>query len=299
MKGSTEDRPPASIGIDAKPVEEILRIINEEDRKVAEAIAGRLHDIAAAVDALAGTIQKGGRVFFVGAGTSGRLGVIEAAELPPTFGVSPEGFQAMIAGGPEAVFRSVEAAEDDEMMGGKALEDHGFSGSDALVALSASGRTPFVVGALRKAGEVSARSISIVCNQGTPVEGLSEIAIVVDVGPEVVAGSTRMKAGTAQKLVLNMLTTAAMIRLGKVYDGYMVGVQPTSRKLKDRAIRMVGEITGVDPEAAEESLDRAGWDPRVAIMMAKTGLSRVEARDALDESRGPLRLALKKMEETA
>ena len=299
MKGSTEDRNPASIGIDAKPVEEILRIINEEDRKVAEAIAGQLHNIAAAVEALAGAIQKGGRVFFVGAGTSGRLGVIEAAELPPTFGVSPEGFQAMIAGGPEAVFRSVEAAEDDEMMGRKVLEDHGFSGSDALVALSASGRTPFVVGALRKAGEMSARSISIVCNQGTPMEELSEIAIVVEVGPEVVAGSTRLKAGTAQKLILNMLTTAAMIRLGKVYDGYMVGVQPTSKKLKDRAVRMVGEITGVDPEAAEESLDRAGWDPRVAIMLSKTGLSPAEAREALDESGGSLRLALKKTEETA
>jgi N-acetylmuramic acid 6-phosphate etherase len=299
MKGSTENRNPASIGIDAKHVEEILRIINEEDRKVAEAISGRLHDIAAAVDALARTIQKGGRVFFVGAGTSGRLGVIESAELPPTFGVPPERFRAIIAGGPEAVFRSVEAAEDDEMMGGKALEDHGFSGSDALVALSASGRTPFVLGALRKAGEVNARSISIVCNRGTPIEGLSEIPVVVETGPEVVAGSTRMRAGTAQKLVLNMLTTAAMIRLGRVHDGYMVGVKPTSRKLKDRAVRMVGEITGVDPEAAGESLDRAGWDPRVAIMLLKAGLSPVEARGALDESGGSLRLALKKMEETA
>jgi N-acetylmuramic acid 6-phosphate etherase len=298
MKGSTEDRNPASIGIDAKPVEEILRIINEEDRKVAEAIAGQLHNIAAAVDALAGTIQRGGRVFFVGAGTSGRLGVIEAAELPPTFGVTPEGFQAVIAGGPEAVFRSVEAAEDDEMMGGKALEDHGFSGSDALVALSASGRTPFVIGALRKAREVSARSISVVCNQGTPMAGLSEIAIVVEAGPEVVAGSTRMKAGTAQKIVLNMLTTAAMIRLGKVYDGYMVGVRPTSQKLKDRAIRMVGETTDVGPDVPREYLEKAMWDPKVAIMMAKTGCTQEEARESLDEGGGSLRLALKKREET-
>jgi N-acetylmuramic acid 6-phosphate etherase len=298
MKGSTEDRNPASIGIDAKSVEEILRIINEEDRKVAEAIAGQLHNIAAAVDALAGTIQKAGRVFFVGAGTSGRLGVIEAAELPPTFGVSPEGFQAVITGGPEAVFRSVEAAEDDEMMGGKALEDHGLSGSDALVALSASGKTPFVIGALRKAGEVSARSISVVCNQGTPMEGLSEIAIVVEAGPEVVAGSTRMKAGTAQKMVLNMLTTAAMIRLGKVYDGYMVGVRPTSQKLKDRAIRMVRETADVGPDVAREYLEKAMGDPKVAIMMAKTGCTQEEARESLDECGGSLRLALKKGEET-
>jgi N-acetylmuramic acid 6-phosphate etherase len=166
------------------------------------------------------------------------------------------------------------------------------------VALSASGRTPFVVGALRKAGEVSARSISIVCNQGTPMEELSEIAIVVEAGPEVVAGSTRMKAGTAQKLVLNMLTTAAMIRLGRVYDGYMVGVQPTSRKLKDRAIRMVRETADVGPEAAREYLERARWDPKVAILMAKTGCSQKEARKSLDGSGGSLRLALKKGEET-
>ena len=299
MKGSTEDRNPASIGIDAKAVEEILRIINEEDRKVAEEIAGQLQNIAAAVDALAGTIQKGGRVFFVGAGTSGRLGVIEAAELPPTFGVSPDGFIAVIAGGPEAVFRSVEAAEDDEAAGREALEEHGLTGEDIVVALSASGRTPFVAGALRKAGEVDARTISILCNRGSPIEGLSEVPIVVETGPEVVAGSTRMKAGTAQKLVLNMLTTAAMIRLGRVHDGYMIGVQPTSRKLKNRAIRMVGEIAGVEPEAAEESLVRAGWDPKVAIMMIRTGLSPAEAREALDESCGSLRTALKKMGEEA
>jgi len=299
MKGSTEDRNPASIGIDAKAVEEILRIINEEDRKVAEEIAGQLQNISAAVDALAGTIQRGGRVFFVGAGTSGRLGVIEAAELPPTFGVSPDGFRAVIAGGPEAVFRSVEASEDDEAAGREALEEHGLTGEDIVVALSASGRTPFVVGALRKAGEVDARSISILCNRGSPIEGLSEVPIVIETGPEVVAGSTRMKAGTAQKLVLNMLTTAAMIRLGRVHDGYMIGVQPTSRKLKNRAIRMVGEIASVEPEAAEESLVRAGWDPKVAIIVTRTGLSPAEAREALNESCGSLRTALKKMGEEA
>ena len=195
MREKTEERNPAAIGIDGKPVEEILRVINEEDKKAPEAVSRQIGSISIAVEALAEAIRKGGRVFFLGAGTSGRLGVMEAAELPPTFGVSPDGFRAVIAGGPDAVFRSVEAAEDDEKKGGEALEEQGFTGDDVLVALSASGRTPFVVGALRKAGEVGARTISIVCNRGTPVEGLSEIPIVVETGPEVVAGSTRMRRG--------------------------------------------------------------------------------------------------------
>jgi N-acetylmuramic acid 6-phosphate etherase len=295
MRGTTEEANPASIGIDSKPVMEVLKIINDQDARVPEAVSEQIRSIAVAVEALADTILRGGRVFFVGAGTSGRLGVIEAAELPPTFGVSPDGFIAVIAGGPEAVFRSVEAAEDVEAAGREALEEHSLTGEDIVVALSASGRTPFVVGALRKAGEVDALTISILCNRGSPIEGLSEIPIVVETGPEVVAGSTRMRAGTAQKLVLNMLTTTAMIRLGRVHDGYMIGVRPTSRKLNNRAIRMVGEIAGVEPEAAEESLVRAEWDPKVAIMMARTGLSPAEAREALDESCGSLRTALKKM----
>jgi N-acetylmuramic acid 6-phosphate etherase len=299
MRGTTEDANPASIGIDSRPVIEVLRIINDQDTRVPEAVSEQIQSIAVAVEALADTILRGGRVFFVGAGTSGRLGVIEAAELPPTFGVSPDRFIAVIAGGPEAVFRSVEAAEDDEAAGSEALEEYGLTGEDIIVALSASGRTPFVVGTLRKAEEVNARTISILCNRGSPIEGLSEVPIVVDTGPEVVAGSTRMRAGTAQKLVLNMLTTAAMIRLGRVHDGYMIGVRPTSRKLKNRAIRMVGEITSVEPEAAEESLVRAGWDPKVAIMTTKTGLSPAEAREALNKSCGSLRTALKKMGEEA
>lgn len=296
MKGSTEDRNPLSVGIDGKPVEGILRIINREDQRVPGVVAIQIPAIARAVEAVAEAIRGGGRVFFVGAGTSGRLGVIEAAELPPTFGVSPDLFRAIIAGGPEAVFGSVEAAEDDEAAGAEALRSSGFSGGDVLVALSASGRTPFTVGALREARRRGARTVSVTSSQGAPINELADVPIVVETGPEIVAGSTRMKAGTAQKLVLNMLTTAAMIRLGMVHDGYMIGVQPTSRKLRRRAVGIVGGVADVSPEEAEEALDGAGGDLKAAVLMAKTGVNLEEAKRVLGEAGGILRLALEKME---
>lgn len=296
VKGSTEDRNPLSVGIDGKPVEEVLRIINREDQRVPGVVAIQIPAIARAVEAVAEAIRGGGRVFFVGAGTSGRLGVIEAAELPPTFGVSPDLFRAIIAGGPEAVFGSVEAAEDDEAAGAEALRSSGFSGGDVLVALSASGRTPFTVGALREARRRGARTVSVTSSQGAPINELADVPIVVETGPEIVAGSTRMKAGTAQKLVLNMLTTAAMIRLGMVHDGYMIGVQPTSRKLRRRAVGIVGGVADVSPEEAEEALDGAGGDLKAAVLMAKTGVNLEEAKRVLGEAGGILRLALEKME---
>jgi N-acetylmuramic acid 6-phosphate etherase len=296
VKGSTEDRNPLSVGIDGKPVEGILRIINREDQRVPGVVAIQIPAIARAVEAVAEAIRGGGRVFFVGAGTSGRLGVIEAAELPPTFGVSPDLFRAIIAGGPEAVFGSVEAAEDDEAAGAEALRSSGFSGGDVLVALSASGRTPFTVGALREARRRGARTVSVTSSQGAPINELADVPIVVETGPEIVAGSTRMKAGTAQKLVLNMLTTAAMIRLGMVHDGYMIGVQPTSRKLRRRAVGIVGGVADVSPEEAEEALDGAGGDLKAAVLMAKTGVNLEEAKRVLGEAGGILRLALEKME---
>jgi N-acetylmuramic acid 6-phosphate etherase len=296
VKGSTEDRNPLSVGIDGKPVEEVLRIINREDQRVPGVVATQIPVIARAVEAVAEAIRGGGRVFFAGAGTSGRLGVIEAAELPPTFGVSPDLFRAIIAGGPEAVFGSVEAAEDDEAAGAEALRSSGFSGRDILVALSASGRTPFTVGALREARRRGARTVSVTSSQGAPINELADISIVVETGPEIVAGSTRMKAGTAQKLVLNMLTTAAMIRLGMVHDGYMIGVQPTSRKLRRRAVGIVGGVADVSPEEAEEALDGAGGDLKAAVLMAKTGVNLEEAKRVLGEAGGILRLALEKME---
>lgn len=296
MKGSTEDRNPLSVGIDGKPVERVLRIINREDQSVPGVVATQIPVIARAVEAVAEAIRGGGRVFFAGAGTSGRLGVIEAAELPPTFGVSPDLFRAIIAGGPEAVFGSAEAAEDDEAAGAEALRSSGFSGGDILVALSASGRTPFTVGALREARRRGARTVSVTSSQGAPVSELADVSIVVETGPEIVAGSTRMKAGTAQKLVLNMLTTAAMIRLGMVHDGYMIGVQPTSRKLRRRAVGIVDGVADVSPEEAEEALDGAGGDLKAAVLMAKTGVNLEEAKRVLGEAGGILRLALEKME---
>ena len=292
MKRTTEMRNPSSVGIDARPVEEILGVINAEDAAIAGVVGGQIPRIAEAAEAVAAAVSGGGRVFFVGAGTSGRLGVIEAAEMPPTFGLPGETFQGVIAGGPEAVFRSAEAAEDDEDSGAAALDERGFGPNDLLVALSASGGTPFVLGALKRARGLGARTVSVTCNRGAAVSGLAEVPIVVEVGPEVVAGSTRMKAGTAQKLVLNMITAAAMARLGRVYDGYMVGVQATSAKLRERGERIVMEVAGVEREEAAGALEGSGGDVRVAVIMAARGASPGEARRALEDAGGSLRRAL-------
>jgi N-acetylmuramic acid 6-phosphate etherase len=292
MARNTEERNPVSVGIDEKPVEEILRIINAEDQRVPAAVAGQIPRIAAAVEAVAATVSGGGRVFFVGAGTSGRLGVIEAAEMPPTFGVSPKLVQAVIAGGPDAVFHSVEEAEDDESASFRMLEQRGFNEKDILIALSASGRTPFIIDALKGAKKVGARTVVIACDPEAPVKELADDSIIVDVGPEVVAGSTRMKAGTAQKLVLNMLTTAAMIKLGKVYDGYMIEVQSTSRKLRERSIRIVEAVANVGHKSAVEALDSAQGDVKIAIIHARMGSSPEESKRILDRAGGSLRRAL-------
>ncbi|MGD2201540.1 MAG: N-acetylmuramic acid 6-phosphate etherase [Candidatus Bathyarchaeota archaeon] len=288
----TEERNPSSKGMDKRPIEEILHIINAEDGKVTGAVAEVIPSITTGVEAIVETIRGGGTIFFAGAGTSGRLGVLEAAELPPTFGVSSDLFRAIIAGGPGAVFGSIEAAEDDERLGEKALEENGFEGKDLLVALSGSGGTPYALGALRKARETGGKTITITCNPGSPMEGLADMAIVVETGAEVVSGSTRMKAGTAQKMVLNMLTTAAMTKLGYVHDGYMISVQPTSNKLRERAARIVAEITGVKPGKASETLEKAGWDLKVAVLILKGGMTVREARSRLSEAGGILRRAL-------
>ena len=289
----TEERNLNSIGIDEKPVEEILRIINAEDQKVPTAVSDQIPVIAEAVEAVAATILRGGRVFFAGAGSSGRIGVAEAAEIPPTFGLPPEAVQGVMAGGHDAVVGSVEVSEDDELAGARMLEERGLDEDDLLVALSASGRTPYALGALRKAREVGARTVSLTCNPEAPMNRLADISIVVNVGPEVVAGSTRMKAGTAQKLVLNMLTTAAMIRLGRVYDGLMIGVQPTNEKLRERATRIVETIAEVSTEAAACALEEAQGGVRVAIVIAKTRESPEESKRILDHAGGSLRRALK------
>ena len=288
----TEERNPRSQGMDEKSPEEILRIINAEDRTVPEAVAEAIPEIAEGVEAVAETVRAGGRVFFLGAGTSGRLGVLEGSEVSPTFGVSSDIFRAFVSGGPGGVFGSVEASEDDEASGGGVLVDHDFGERDLLVAISASGRTPFAIGAMRKAKSLGARIVAITNNRGSEMGGLADVSIVVDTGPEVVSGSTRMKAGTAQKMVLNMLTTAAMTRLGRVHDGYMIGVRASNVKLRGRAVRIVGEIAGVRPEEAMEALEGAGGNLKVAVVMIKHGIWRKEAEKALADAGGILRRAL-------
>ena len=288
----TEQRNPRSIGIDEKTIEEILRIISYEDQQVPTAVVKEIPRIAEAVETLTSAIRKGGRVFFVGAGTSGRLGVLEAAEMPPTFGVHHDMFQAVIAGGPEALFQSKEGAEDDEAEGAETIEEHGIGRDDVLVALSSSGSTPFVISALRKAKKIGATTVAVTCNPVSSVSELADITITPEVGAEVVAGSTRMKAGTAQKLVLNMLTTTSMIKLGKVYNGYMIGVQPTSQKLRSRAKRIVTTIAGVELEEAEKALELADGEVRIAILLARSNATAEEARLALDRADGSLRRAL-------
>jgi len=282
MSRLSERLNPRSRGIDAKTIAEVLEIINGEDSRVAGAVASQLAEVKRAVELTVSTLRGGGRVFLVGAGTSGRLCVLEAAEIPPTYGLPSENFQAVIAGGHEAVFRSVEAAEDEAEDAEEDLARLGLGGADLVVGVSASGFTPYVLGAVEYARSLGAHTVGVTNNEDTPLSGLVDVAIEAVVGPEVVAGSTRMKAGTSQKMVLNMMTTVAMVKLGLVHDGYMVGVQASNRKLVDRSIGMLTEITGVDRTEAENHLIAAEGDVRVAILLASTDMTPDEARLALD-----------------
>lgn len=288
----TEQRNPRSEGIDGRSIEEILSIMNSEDLDVVSAVRNEISSIARAVKSVTDAFRVGRRVFFVGAGTSGRLGVMEAAEMAPTFSVSAGVFTGIIAGGPEAMSSSVEGAEDDEIAGREAVCAQAFGKDDVLVALSASGNTPFVTGALRQARESRGTTIAVTCNPDSRASLLSDICIAPRVGPELVAGSTRLKSATAQKLVLNMLTTASMTRLGYVYDGYMVGVKPSNRKLRERAVRIVSEIAHVGEEDAEARLEACDWDVKLAIVMARTRVDLNKASGLLDEAEGSLRRAL-------
>jgi N-acetylmuramic acid 6-phosphate etherase len=281
MGKMTEDLNPASRGIDVRPLGEVLKLINYEDRRVAEAIMGQLPAIESAAERMVEALRGGGRVFLVGAGTSGRLCVLEAAEVPPTFGVPPSLIQGVIAGGVPALHGSVEAAEDDADAARGELEARGLGPLDLVVGVAASGSTPFTLGAVRYAAEVGAATVGISCNRGSPLSVLVDVPVEVVVGPEVVAGSTRMKAGTAQKMVLNMLTTASMIRLGRVHDGYMVGVQASNAKLVDRARRTLSSVTGINSEEAARTLEAAGGNLRAAILMTLAGVGADEAYEAL------------------
>jgi N-acetylmuramic acid 6-phosphate etherase len=289
----TEKRNPASIGIDQKTVPEILEIINNEDSRITEAISRELEPIEKAVKLIIKTLKRGGTVYFVGSGTSGRIGVLEAAELQPTFGVSPDRFQAIIAGGKRAVFKAIEVAEDSEIEGCKIIQAAEVGPEDLLIGITASGSTPFVIGAIMQGVEMGASTISISCNPDALLSRYVMVPIEVVTGPEVVAGSTRMKAGTAQKMVLNMITTTAMIKLGLVYEGYMVGVQAWNNKLITRSIRIINEVTGIPEDKARKLLEDSNWDVRVALLSAIIKLDPEEAKKKLEKS-GTIRGVLTK-----
>jgi N-acetylmuramic acid 6-phosphate etherase len=288
----TEQPNPASESIDALPTAEALRIINAEDQKVAAAVAAEIPAIARAVDTIVSAMQHGGRLFYIGAGTSGRLGVLDAAECPPTFSVPPDLVQGIIAGGETALARATETTEDDPAIGARDLVQRGFGSQDVLVGIAASGRTPYVLGAVAEARRLGARTVSITCTPESELARAVDISIAPLAGPEVVAGSTRMKAGTATKLVLNMLSTAVFIRLGYVYGNLMVNVQPKNSKLIDRARRIVARASGATYEQAGDLLAAAGNSVRTAIVMGKLGLSREQADDRLAKAGGRISEAL-------
>lgn len=283
----TEARNVASERLDALATSEMLEVMHAADREAVEAVGRELASIAAAVDATAARLARGGRLFYAGAGTSGRLGVLDASECPPTYNTPPEMVQGLIAGGDLALRRSVERVEDDPEQGRRDLEERGFSGKDVLVGIAASGRTPYVLGALACARELGALTIGLSCVPGSPVEGAAELAVTPATGAEVVTGSTRMKAGTATKMVLNMLSTGVLVRLGYVYGNLMVNVQPTNAKLRDRAARIVATIAGMQTAEATALLERAG-SVKTAVVMRKLGLSREQAEARLRAAGGRL-----------
>jgi N-acetylmuramic acid 6-phosphate etherase len=289
----TEQRNEASRDIDTMPTIEMLRVMNEADRRVAESVGEELEHIATAVDAIVAAMERGGRLFYIGAGTSGRLGVLDASECPPTFNVPPALVQGIIAGGPAALERATEATEDDPAIGAADLDARGFTSADVLVGIAASGRTPYVLGAVRRARELGAVTIGISC---TPESELSrEVNLPIEPlpGPEIIAGSTRMRAGTATKLVLNMLSTGAMIRLGHVYGNLMVNVQPKNEKLVDRSRRIIAAAAEVSYERAGELLEESGRRVKVAIVMGKLGVTRADAERRLEEAAGRVGVAVK------
>jgi len=281
----TEQENPRTAQISSLPTEEVLRLINLEDAGVAQAVAQVLPEIALAVDGITDRLNQGGRLFYIGTGTSGRLGVLDAAECPPTFGVSADLVQGVIAGGYDACYRAVEASEDDATAGANDLDRRRFTGQDALVGVAASGRTPYTVGAVEHARHLGAFTVALTSVPGSLITRAAEISIVPIVGPEVIAGSTRMKAGTAQKLVLNMISTATMIRLGYVTGNRMTNLLTRNVKLRARAERILAAEADLDSQSAAATLDAAGGDLRVALVMSKTGRDRETAQNALSESR--------------
>jgi N-acetylmuramic acid 6-phosphate etherase len=289
---TTEQQNPASLDIDAKSSREILAIINAEDKRVPLAVEACLDVVSSLVDDVVDAFKKGGKLVYVGAGTSGRLGVLDASECPPTYGTPREMVQGLIAGGREALVRSIENAEDDAEAGARDLDRIGFGPGDVLVGITASGQAPYVLGAMEHAGKLGAVVAALSCNASSATFGLAKHKIYVNVGPEVVAGSTRMKAGTAQKLVLNMITTAAMIRLGKVYRNLMIDLVPVNKKLIERSKGLIVKATGCDRESAAAALAGSGNRPKIAILMVLLGIGKEEAEALVASHDGHLSLAV-------
>ena len=294
----TEQSYPGSEALDQLPTVDLLALINRADQAVPAAVAAEIPRIASAVEAIVAAISRGGRLFYIGAGTSGRLGVLDAAECPPTFGVSPDLVRGIIAGGAVALSHATEASEDDPASGAQDLVAAGFTAKDVLMGIAASGRTPYVLGAVAKARELGAITCGISCAPDSELSRVVEFPIEPKPGPEVLAGSTRLRAGTATKLVLNMISTATMVRLGHVYGGLMVNVQPGNAKLRDRARRIIERVTEVPAGRAAELLDQAGNSVRVAIVMENRKVAREEAERLLAAAGGRVREALEKGRET-
>ncbi|HXM95921.1 MAG TPA: N-acetylmuramic acid 6-phosphate etherase [Candidatus Dormibacteraeota bacterium] len=288
----TEHRNASSRNLDQLSPEAILRLMSREDRKVAVAVARELRHIARAVKAIVRGMQSGGRLIYVGAGTSGRLAVLDAAECPPTFGTSPQLVQALIAGGKRAVTGAVEGAEDSVAKGARDLRKKKLRKNDVVVGIAASGTTPYVLGALKYARERGAMTIALTSNRHMPLARLAKIVIAPQVGPEVLTGSTRLKAGTCQKMVLNMLSTAVMVRLGHAYENLMIDLALTNEKLSDRGRRILVEASGKSASTAEHALRRSGHNLRVALVMLKTGVNAREAKRRIASANGNLRQAL-------
>ena len=288
----TEQRNPKTMDIDSGSTLKILRLINQEDKKVPYGVEKELPQIAKAVDLVVDSLKNGGRLFYIGAGTSGRLGVLDAAECPPTFGTNPEMIQGVIAGGKGTLIRSKEGVEDNYQAGASDLKKRGITRKDVVVGIAASRRTPYVLGGLEYAKKIKARTIFIFCNPTSELAITPDVVISPVLGPEVLAGSTRMKAGTAQKLILNMLTTVAMIKLGKVYQNLMVDLKATSQKLKERAKRIVMLVTGIDYEQAEKYLERADYQVKTALVMILGKVDKNEANKSLKAADGLVKGAL-------
>lgn len=294
QKIATEQRNPNTMHIDTLSTLDMIRLINQEDHRVAEAVAQVTDKIAEAVDVIADRLSKGGRLIYCGAGTSGRLGILDAVECPPTYSTDSEMVQALMAGGYPAIFKAVEGAEDSKELGVQDMKNINFGAGDVLVGIAASGRTPYVLGCMEYARELGAPTVSVTCCPGSVLDNFADIGIAPCPGPEVITGSTRMKSGTAQKMVLNMLSTGAMIKLGKVYGNLMVDVKPSNEKLIRRCVTIVVNATGCDDATATAALEACGYRPKTAIIMVLCGVGAEEAVALLDKADGRVAKVLEK-----